>query len=65
MNNKEITMLLKKEKICKWQVAKKLKIHETTFIKWFREQLTKEKQMQVLSAVEEIKLDRIKEQKYE
>lgn len=62
MGNEEIIILLKQENIYKWQVAKKLKIHETTFIKWFRETLTQNQQMQVLSAVEEIRLDRLKRQ---
>ncbi len=65
MTNTEIKHLLKKENILMWQVARVLEIHETTFGKWFRDPLTKEQQMQVLSAVEEIKLNRIKQQKYE
>lgn len=63
MNNKEIKALLHKENIFMWQVAKKLGVHETTFCKWFREQLSQEQIQKVLSAVEEIKLDRLKEQK--
>lgn len=65
MVNERINQLLRKEKINKWQVAKKIGIHESTFSKWFREQMSKEHEMQVLSAVEEIKLTRLKEQKYE
>ena len=60
MNNKEIKDLLKEEHICMWQVAKKLNIHETTFIRWFRDELSEERKRVVLSAVEEIKLDRLK-----
>ena len=63
MGNKEIKTLLHKENIYMWQVAKKLGVHETTFCKWFREQLSQEQTQRVLSAVEEIKLDRLKEQK--
>ena len=44
-------------------VAKVLNIHETTFGKWFREPVSKERQMQILSAVESIKLSRVKEEK--
>lgn len=65
MSNNEIKNLLKKENIYMWEVAKMLQIHETTFIKWFREPLTKGQQLQVLSAVECIKLVRIRQQKYE
>lgn len=65
MANEQINKLLKIEGIRKWQIAKKLGIHEGTFSKWFREQMTKEQEMQVISAVEDIKLTRLKEQKYE
>lgn len=63
MSNKEIEYLLKQEKIYKWQVAKRLSIHETTFVRWFRDELTQEQVNQVLFAIEEIKLDRLKKQK--
>lgn len=62
MNNAEIKDLLKAEHIYMWQVAKKLNIHETTFIRWFRDELSEERKKVVLSAVEEIKLDRLKAQ---
>lgn len=62
MNNKDIEYLLKKEQIYKWQVAKKIGIHETSFCKWFREPLSQEQVQMVLSAVEEVKLDRLKAQ---
>ena len=60
MSNKEIERLLKQEKIYKWQIAKKLGIHETTFVRWFRDELTNEQKQQVMSAIEEIRLDRLK-----
>lgn len=63
MSNKEIKELLHRENIYMWQVAKKLGVHETTFCKWFRGELSQEQAQRVLSAVEEIKLDRLKEQK--
>lgn len=46
-----------------WQVAKKLNVYETSFCKWFREELSEERKQQVLSAIEEIKLDRLKAHK--
>ena len=61
MSNKEIKELLHRENIYMWQVAKKLGVHETTFCKWFRDELSQEQVQRVLSAVEEIKLDRLKE----
>ncbi|EOS73442.1 hypothetical protein C817_05062 [Dorea sp. 5-2] len=63
MNNQKIEQLLKREKIFKWQVARKIGIHETSFIRWFRDELSQEQIQRVLSAVEEIKLDRLKVQK--
>ena len=63
MSNKELECLMKQENIYKWQVAKKIGIHETSFIRWFREELSEERKQQVMSAIEEIKLDRLKEQK--
>lgn len=63
MSNKDIERLLKHEQIYKWEVAEKLGLHETTFCRWWRKELSEEQAQRVLSAVEEIKLDRLKEQK--
>lgn len=62
MNNNDIICLLKTEKIYKWEVARKLGIHETSFVRWFREPLSQEQVQMVLSAIEEVKLDRLKAQ---
>ena len=62
MNNAELKELMKENNIYMWQVAKKLGVNETSFCKWFREPLTQTREQQVLSAVEEIKLDRLKAQ---
>ena len=63
MSNKEIKALMKENRIFMWQVAKKLNVYETSFCKWFREELSEVRKQQVLSAIEEIKLDRLKAQK--
>lgn len=63
MNNEQIKDLMKENSIFMWQVAKKLNVYETSFCKWFREELSEERKQQVLSAIEEIKLDRLKSQK--
>lgn len=63
MNNQKVEQLLKREKIFKWQVARKIGIHETSFIRWFRDELSDEQVRRILSAVEEIKLERLKAQK--
>jgi len=59
--NLEIIRLLKKEDICRWEVAKQIGVHESTFCRWFREELTQEQVQQILAAVEEIKKERSKE----
>ena len=63
MNNEQIRALMKQNNIFMWQVAKKLNVYETSFCKWFREELSEERKQLVLSAIEEIKLDRLKAQK--
>lgn len=63
MSNEQIKTLMRENKIYMWQVAKVLEVHETVFCKWFREPLSQEQVQRILSAVEEIKLDRLKAQK--
>lgn len=63
MSNKEIKAMLKENRIFMWEVAKRLGVYETSFCKWFRDELSAERQQMVISAVEEIKLERLKEQK--
>ncbi len=63
MNNQQIREVMRENNIYMWQVAKTLNIYETSFCKWFREELSEERKQLVLSAIEEIKLDRLKQQK--
>lgn len=51
---------MKKENIYIWQIANKLSIHETTLIKRFRTELPEDRKTEVLSAIEEIRLERLK-----
>lgn len=60
MNNRQIRAMMEKDDIYLWQIAKVLSIHETTLVKRFRNELSQEQLQQVLSAVEAIKLDRLK-----
>lgn len=62
MTNKDLKANIKEENIYMWQVANKLNVHESTFSKWFREELSNERKLQVMSAIEEIRLDRLNEQ---
>lgn len=63
MQNTDIKKKMKLEHICSWEVAEKLNIHESTFCKWFRKPLRKDQEIQVLSALEDILLTRVKEPK--
>lgn len=62
MSNEQVKVLMRKNNIYMWQVAKKIGIHETSFCKWFREELSQEQIQRILSAVEEIKLGKLKSQ---
>lgn len=62
MSNKEIEALLKQQKIYKWQVAKKLGMHETSFIRWFREELSQKQVQQIVLAIEDIKKERLQKE---
>lgn len=63
MNNQKIEQLLKREKIYKWEIAERLGLHETSFCRWWRRELSEEQVRSILLAVEDIKLDRLKMQK--
>lgn len=60
MNNEELKSLMRQNNIFMWQVARRLGVHETSFCRWFREELSEERKQQILSSIEEIKLDRLK-----
>lgn len=61
MKNEQLKEVMRANNIYMWQVAKKLNVYETSFSKWFREELSEDKKRMVLSAIEEIKLDRLKQ----
>lgn len=63
MNNQKIEQLLKREKIYKWEIAERLGLHETSFCRWWRRELSEEQVRSILLAVEDIKLGRLKMQK--
>ncbi len=62
MRNREIESLFKKSGVFKWEVARKLGIHEGTFSRWFRDTLTDAQTKSIIAAIEEVKLDKLKEQ---
>lgn len=53
--NVEVRELIKSQKIYSYEVAEKLGIHETTFYRMLRKELTDEKKQEILAAIEELK----------
>lgn len=59
MTSGQLKRMFKKEGIRMWEIAEVLGIHEVTFGRWFRhEDMPKDRELSILSAVEEIKLRR-------
>lgn len=46
---------MKEAKVKQWQVARKLGVSEFTFCRWLREELSPERNVQVLAAIDELK----------
>lgn len=59
MANETLRAKMKEDKVFMWQIADKLGLNETTVIKRFRHELKPGQRNEVLSAIEEIKLDRL------
>ena len=53
MSNEKIRAMMRENNIFMWQVAKKLNVYETSFSKWFREELSEERKQRVISAIED------------
>ena len=52
--NEELRTELRIKNIPLWKVARAVGVHETTFVKWMREELDGERKERVLKAVAEI-----------
>lgn len=50
---------MKEEQIFMWQIAQVLHLHETTVIKYFRIEMSDNRKEKVLSAIEQIKQNRM------
>lgn len=55
MYNLEIRMMIKKNRLCQYEIAKAIGVSEFTFCRWLREELSDEKKKLVISAIEKIK----------
>ena len=54
MYNLDVRMLIKKNRLCHYEVAKEIGISEFTFCKWLREELSEDKKKLVFSAIDRI-----------
>ena len=54
MPNKEIEFKILVSGFMKWQVAEAIGIADTTFSKWLRRELSAEKKIQILLAIEKM-----------
>lgn len=59
MCNQEIRAIMKEERIFMWQIAQVLHLHETTVIKYFRIEMSDDRKGKVLSAIEQIRQNRM------
>jgi hypothetical protein len=55
MYNLDVRMLIKKNRLCHYEVAKEIGISEFTFCKWLREEMNEDRKKLVLSAIEKLK----------
>lgn len=56
MANEEVRGLIEKRRLKHYEVAKALGIHEATFCRWMRSEMSPERKAQVLKAIRGIKL---------
>lgn len=54
MKNLEIRMIIKKNRLCHYEVAAKLGISEYTLCRWLREELSDERKGIILEAINSI-----------
>lgn len=59
MCNQEIRAIMKEHRIFMWQIAQVLHLHETTVIKYFRVEMSDDRKAKILSAIGQIKQDRM------
>lgn len=58
MNNLEIRLKIKNNRLNHYEVAEKLGISEYTFCKWLRDELSSEKKQKVYTAIENLLIRR-------
>jgi ribosome-binding protein aMBF1 (putative translation factor) len=53
--NKEIRTAIENSDFFTWQIAQKLGIHENTFYRWMRAEMSEEKKGRILTAITQLK----------
>ena len=54
MNGKEIKALIKKKRLCQWEVAEELHINEFTLSRRLRGSISKKQEEEILNAMERL-----------
>jgi transposase-like protein len=56
--NEDIRKLIKQSGFCSWQVADRLGVHENTFFRWLRKELSEEDKKRIYQALEELRAEK-------
>ena len=59
--NAEIRNVIDNSSFFTWQIAQRLGVHENTFYRWMRTEMTGEKKEKVMAAIAELKQESRKE----
>lgn len=59
--NAEIRNVIENSSFFNWQIAQKMGVHENTFYRWMRTEMTGEKKEKVMTAIAELKQEVKKE----
>lgn len=59
--NTEIRNVIDNSSFFTWQIAQRLGVHENTFYRWMRTEMTGEKKEKVMAAIAELKQESQKE----
>lgn len=52
--NEKIRKMIRQSGFCSWQVADKMGVHENTFYRWLRKELSEEDKKRIYQALEEL-----------
>ncbi|ARI78811.1 hypothetical protein [Halobacillus mangrovi] len=55
--NAEIRLAINNSGFFTWEIAQKLDVHENTFYRWMRTEMTDEKKQMIIKAIDEVTED--------